>query len=182
MRRFSTLVAQQLARRYQADSSAADWRRFGRLPGLTNRKPKHRWANGRFPFVLLRSCSGRPFTRAESFGLEVTSRYQQEQNRRTLERRIEQQKRFPHTGRSTRSRQWNGFGRYPDTAIVLQQQIWPSASRHSPSKCRKTLSCAHWKTTICPVIQILLGGLRTSSAHFQRSIAGSLTSRGRSRD
>ena len=67
----STFIAQELARRYQADPSAADWRRFGRLPGFTNCKPKHRQANGLFPFVLLRSCSGKPFTRAEAFGLET---------------------------------------------------------------------------------------------------------------
>jgi hypothetical protein len=96
----STFIAQELARRYQADPSAADWRRFGRLPGFTNCKPKHRQANGLFPFVLLRSCSGRPFARAETFGLEMTSRYQlqQEENRRAIERRVEQQKRFPHKG------------------------------------------------------------------------------------
>lgn len=52
----STFIAQELARRYQADPSAADWRRFGRMPGFTNCKPKHRQANGLFPFVLLRSC------------------------------------------------------------------------------------------------------------------------------
>ncbi len=31
-----TLAAQTLAGRYGADASAADWRRFGRLPGFTN--------------------------------------------------------------------------------------------------------------------------------------------------
>jgi RepB DNA-primase from phage plasmid len=31
-----TFVAQTLAARYDADPSAADWRRFGRLPGFTN--------------------------------------------------------------------------------------------------------------------------------------------------
>ncbi|UWZ85129.1 RepB family DNA primase [Occallatibacter riparius] len=97
----STFIAQELARRYAADPSAADWRRFGRLPGFTNCKPKHRQLNGFFPFVLLRSCSGKQFTRAEAFGLEVASRYQlqQEENRLAIERRIEQQKRFPHAGR-----------------------------------------------------------------------------------
>lgn len=96
----STFIAQELARRYQADPSAADWRRFGRLPGFTNCKPKHRQENGLFPFVLLRSCSGMPFTRAEAFGLEMTSRHQllQDENMRSIERRIEQQRRFPHTG------------------------------------------------------------------------------------
>ena len=96
----STFIAQELARRYQADPSAADWRRFGRLPGFTNCKPKHRQSNGLFPFVLLRSCSGKPFTRAEAFGLAITSHYQlqQEESTRQIERRVEQQKRFPHTG------------------------------------------------------------------------------------
>src|SRR5438270_4144593 len=93
----STFIAQTLAGRYQVDPSAADWRRFGRLPGFTNCKPKHRQTNGLFPFVLLRSSSGLPFTRAEAFGLEGTNRYQlqQEQNRRLIERRIAQQKCFP---------------------------------------------------------------------------------------
>jgi hypothetical protein len=96
----ATFIAQELARRYQADPSAADWRSFGRLPGFTNCKPKYRQANGLFPFVLLRSCSERPFTQAEAFGFEATSRYQlqQEQNRRAIERRVEQQKRFHHAG------------------------------------------------------------------------------------
>src|SRR5580704_289026 len=34
----STFAAQTLAARYDADPSAADWRRFGRLPGFTNCK------------------------------------------------------------------------------------------------------------------------------------------------
>jgi len=34
-----TFVAQTLAGRYDADPSAADWRRFGRLPGFTNANP-----------------------------------------------------------------------------------------------------------------------------------------------
>ena len=52
------------------------------------------------PFVLLRGCSGKPFTQAVAFGLEITSQFQlqQDQNRRVIERRAEEQKRFPHTG------------------------------------------------------------------------------------
>jgi hypothetical protein len=42
----STFVAQTLASKYQGDPSAADWRRFGRLPGFTNCKPKYRKDNG----------------------------------------------------------------------------------------------------------------------------------------
>ena len=72
----STLAAQTLARRYGADPNAADWRRFGRLPGFTNRKPKYRKANGLYPYVLLRSNSGVEFSAAARFRLEVTKLYQ----------------------------------------------------------------------------------------------------------
>ncbi len=50
-----TFVAQTLAARYDADPSAADWRRFGRLPGFTNCKPKYKKPDGLFPFVQLKS-------------------------------------------------------------------------------------------------------------------------------
>jgi hypothetical protein len=72
----STFVAQTLAQRYGADPSAADWRRFGRLPGFTNCKPKYRQENGLFPYVLLRSSSGVEFSAAARFRLEVTKLYQ----------------------------------------------------------------------------------------------------------
>ncbi|HTF67096.1 MAG TPA: DNA-primase RepB domain-containing protein [Edaphobacter sp.] len=50
-----TFAAQKLAERYDADPSAAEWRRFGQLPGFTNCKPKYRKSDGRFPFVRLHS-------------------------------------------------------------------------------------------------------------------------------
>ena len=50
----STFAAQTLAARYVADPSAADWRRFGRMPGFTNCKPKYRC---RFSFT----CRKRAF-------------------------------------------------------------------------------------------------------------------------
>ena len=68
-----TLAAQTLARRYGADPGAADWRRFGRLPGFTNRKPQRRSADGFFPFVRLHSHTGQQFTSAESFEHEIIS-------------------------------------------------------------------------------------------------------------
>jgi hypothetical protein len=55
-----TFAAQTLAGRYDADPSAADWRRFGRLPGFTNCKPKYRKPDGLFPFVRLHSYNGHP--------------------------------------------------------------------------------------------------------------------------
>jgi hypothetical protein len=78
----STFIAQTLARRYGADPSAADWRRFGRLPGFTNCKPKYRKDNGLFPYVLLRSAAGVQYRQAVYLRLEMTKLYQlQEQER-----------------------------------------------------------------------------------------------------
>jgi hypothetical protein len=45
--------AADLARRYGADTNAANWRQFGRLPGFTNRKPSYRRDDGLYPYVLL---------------------------------------------------------------------------------------------------------------------------------
>src|SRR5258707_7412381 len=71
-----TFAAQTLAERYDADPSAADWRRFGRLPGFTNCKPKYRKSNGLFPFVRLHSRSGQQYPFAEDFEQEITTLYE----------------------------------------------------------------------------------------------------------
>jgi hypothetical protein len=71
-----TFAAQKLAERYDADPSAADWRRFGRLPGFTNCKPKYRKADGLFPFVRLHSHSGQQYPMAEAFEQEITRLYE----------------------------------------------------------------------------------------------------------
>ncbi|MDR3777386.1 MAG: RepB family DNA primase, partial [Terracidiphilus sp.] len=74
----STFVAQTLANRYSADPSAADWRRFGRLPGFTNCKPKYRKHNGLYPYVLLQSATGVQYRQAAYLRLEITKLYQLE--------------------------------------------------------------------------------------------------------
>lgn len=86
----STFVAQTLANRYGADPSAADWRRFGRLPGFTNPKPKYRKKSGLFPYVLLRSSSGIEYSNAARLRLEATKLYQlQQQERETQAARFQ---------------------------------------------------------------------------------------------
>ncbi|WP_051243825.1 DNA-primase RepB domain-containing protein [Thalassobaculum salexigens] len=55
----STRVAKLLAADFAADQGSADFLHFGRLPGFTNRKPKHQRPNGLFPFVRLISCNRR---------------------------------------------------------------------------------------------------------------------------
>lgn len=47
------LVARHLAATYLGDPRAVSPRQPGRLPGFTNRKPKHRLENGHFPFVRI---------------------------------------------------------------------------------------------------------------------------------
>ena len=74
-KRLGTFAAQTLGARYDADPSAADWRRFGRLPGFTNCKPKYRKSDGLFPFVRLKSHTGEQYPMAEAFVREITELY-----------------------------------------------------------------------------------------------------------
>jgi RepB DNA-primase from phage plasmid len=77
-----TFAAQTLAGRYDADPSAADWRRFGRLAGFTNCKPKYRRPEGLFPFVRLKSHSGEQYPTAEVFAQEITKLYEEREQER----------------------------------------------------------------------------------------------------
>jgi hypothetical protein len=81
-----TFAVQTLAARYNADPSAADWRRFGQLPGFTNCKPKYKRPDGLFPFVRLKSHAGEQYPQAESFAEEITklceAREQERETRR----------------------------------------------------------------------------------------------------
>jgi hypothetical protein len=63
----STAAARALAEKFGGDKGAADWRHFGRLSGLTNRKAKYQNSNGYYPFVRLIEGSGRPYTEADRF-------------------------------------------------------------------------------------------------------------------
>ena len=79
-----SLAAQLLARRYDADLSAAGWRRFGRLPGFTNCKPKYRKPDGFFPFVRLISYTGHQYPMAGAFQEEITKLYEEEEQKREV--------------------------------------------------------------------------------------------------
>ena len=85
-RLLGTFAAQALAARYGADPSAADWRRFGRLPGFTNCKPRYRKADGLFPFVVLRSHSGQQLPKAQVFLEEITAAYEAREREREQRR------------------------------------------------------------------------------------------------
>lgn len=94
-----TFVAQTLAARYGADPSAADWRRFGRLPGFTNCEPKYMRPDGFFPFVQLRSYEGAQYAYAEQFLQEMTARYKAREKEREARRMRAVQ--FPRRGQGT---------------------------------------------------------------------------------
>ena len=69
----STLAARSLAERFGGDKGAADWRHFGRLAGLTNRKEKYRSDDGRYPFVRLLEWAGSPYTARKDFLHQILS-------------------------------------------------------------------------------------------------------------
>jgi hypothetical protein len=77
---------QTLAARYDADPSAADWRRFGRLPGFTNCKPKYKRSDGLVPFVQLRSHSGKQYPMAKAFVQEIMKLYEAREQEREARR------------------------------------------------------------------------------------------------
>lgn len=77
-----TIAAKMLAGRFHADTSAADWRRFGRAPGFTNRKPQHRDAKGFYPFAWLHSADGEPFHPAAAFHEQLLAAQRQIERQR----------------------------------------------------------------------------------------------------
>ncbi len=66
-----TLAAKTLAEQFGADRSAADWRRLGRAPGFTNRKPQHRNLQGVYPFARLCGATGDIFPKADAFRVRL---------------------------------------------------------------------------------------------------------------
>jgi len=82
----STAAARRLAAEFGGDTGAADWRHFGRLAGFTNRKEKHRQANGLFPFVRLIEAPGREYTAGTAFVAQVEEELRREAMQRQRER------------------------------------------------------------------------------------------------
>jgi hypothetical protein len=77
-----TAVARTLARRFEGDTKAADWRHFGRLAGFTNQKEKHRQPNGLFPFVRLIESTGEVYPEAGKFVASVREQCERDQDAR----------------------------------------------------------------------------------------------------
>jgi hypothetical protein len=79
-KQLSTLAARTLAGRYGGDRGAADWRHFGRLAGLTNRKISRRGGDGRYPFVRLVDATGTPYPERSSFLREIAAELKKKQS------------------------------------------------------------------------------------------------------
>ncbi len=60
----ATQAAKELAARYGGDPASADWRHYGRMAGLTNRKLSRVQPDGRYPYVLLHESNGQLAPRA----------------------------------------------------------------------------------------------------------------------
>jgi hypothetical protein len=81
-----TLAAKTLADEFGADRGAADWRRFGRAPGFTNRKPQHLSIQGLYPFARLTTYDGQAFALAEPFRLRLVALQQEAEQERAAAR------------------------------------------------------------------------------------------------
>jgi hypothetical protein len=82
-----TAAARALAKRFEGDRGAADWRHYGRLAGFTNRKQKYRDPRtGLHPFVKLIQAGGAVYPAAQEFLAQVQKefeeRYRAEEARR----------------------------------------------------------------------------------------------------
>ena len=82
-----TIAAKTLAEQFGADRSAADWRRFGRAPGFTNRKPQYRSELGLYPFARLHSHNGQPYAAAATFHARIVNLGRTVEEERTAIRR-----------------------------------------------------------------------------------------------
>ena len=79
-RELSTLAARKFAKDFGGDRGAADWRHFGRLSGLTNRKPKYMAETGLFPYVRLIEASGAPYAAGERFVAAISSQHEMDEH------------------------------------------------------------------------------------------------------
>jgi RepB DNA-primase from phage plasmid len=96
----STAAARALAQQFGGDKGAADWRHFGRLSGLTNRKPRHQQATGLYPFVQLIEAQGIVYPKAQGFLATV---------RRELAREMEERARLSEQMRSAFGKSLSGL-------------------------------------------------------------------------
>jgi len=96
-RELSTLAARRLAEDFGGDRGAADWRHFGRLSGLTNRKPKYLNERGLFPYVRLIEASGTQYPEGDRFVEAIATQHELD----TRDREFSRPARLAAAGRHT---------------------------------------------------------------------------------
>ena len=91
-----TAAARELAREFGGDLGAADWRHFGRMAGMTNRKLRHyQVVTGYYPFVLLQEAWGGIYPESERFVTAVEEKVRRQKEERELLRAIYQNRPAP---------------------------------------------------------------------------------------
>ncbi|WP_396272775.1 RepB family DNA primase [Granulicella arctica] len=155
-----TFAAQTLASRYDADPSAADWRRFGRLPGFTNCKPKYKRPDGLF---LSCSCGVTPASstrwrkhlcRKSRSSTKLASRNGRQDACRLLF--------LPKGDRGYRICRWNASAPPASTTTAPPPQISPSVLPLMPMAWKRSGSNVLLRTTTSPATPALRSELPTS--------------------
>ncbi len=172
-----TLAAKTLAEQFGADRSAADWRRFGRAPGFTNRKPQHRNTQGFYPFAHLLSSTGTVFPEAEAFRARLL----------TLQQKAEAERVALRLSFATRTLTRSAALRQPlplphdrhITKAGQPPQIWLSASPPSLKAGPSPTLPPHSAANTSPAMSAAPVKPPTSAALFLRPSYGPPKSRGR---
>lgn len=84
----ATGISKGIAKHFDADLNSADWRHFGRLAGFTNRKPEHKTAQGRNPWVLCHESSGRQASRGDDMVQTILKKIIEQQAQSEKETRL----------------------------------------------------------------------------------------------
>ena len=163
-----TLAAKTLAERFGADRSAADWRRFGRAPGFTNRKPQHRNPQGFYPFARLTSHTGQPLPSGDALRSDLDAlQVGQRRNVPPCDSALP-----PFRSASRSSFRSPASVRPHGMKAVQPPQIWRSASALTPKDGPSLTLQPHSRATIFPAIQTALARTATSNARLQKRSVG----------
>jgi hypothetical protein len=137
----STATARALAEKFGGDKGAADWRHFGRLAGLTNRKQKYQDSDGRYPFVRLIEASGQQYAQSEQFLAEVAAKVQRARVPQAISQRPSQRNRTRSGLKSIESFRANPVYGGDNTRIDLAYAVYALAHGTPESEVRAVL-CA----------------------------------------
>lgn len=61
----ATTASRAITKHFGGDMNSADWKHYGRLSGFTNRKPEHTTPNGKNPYVMCHTASGKQANRGD---------------------------------------------------------------------------------------------------------------------